>query len=103
MFNGPVDKALWITLPLALAMFAPYYVAFLAALPFVIATNKRVVRPWVPGAYLAFGLVIILVASNRHPALDPASGPVTPLIVIYCAAAATHTALLDSPSVTIGK
>ncbi|MGW7492133.1 hypothetical protein [Streptomyces sp. NPDC054786] len=95
MFNSALAKIVWILVPIITMGFA-------AAVPFVVAAVKGVVKPWVPLAYIAGELGLLGGAMALHPANSdqPFAGF---LILALIITAATHTGLLDNPRVTFGK
>ncbi|MBT1098321.1 hypothetical protein [Streptomyces sp. Tu102] len=96
MFNSTLAKVIWILVPIVT-------VGLAAAVPFVVAAVKSVVKPWLAIAYVVLELAIF----GGSLALDPKADSGNPLpgflIVVLVIAAATHTALLDNEKITIGK
>ncbi|CAM5319187.1 hypothetical protein [Streptomyces chartreusis] len=96
MFNSTLAKVIWILVPIVT-------VGLAAAVPFVVATVKGVVKPWLAITYVVLELAIF----GGSLALDPKADSGNPLpgflIVVLIIAAATHTALLDNEKIKIGK
>lgn len=92
MFNSRAAQILWTIVPIVTLGFA-------AAVPFVTAAVKRVIRPWVAILYVAVN-VTVLVMVTVQPDEDAFSGL---LLILLIVTAATHTALLGSERVAIGK
>lgn len=95
MFNSTAAKVVWVLVPIITMGLA-------AAVPFVVAAAKGVVKPWVPVTYVVGELVLIGGAMAMRPADSdqPFAGF---LILSLIIAAATHTGLLDNPRMTFGK
>lgn len=95
MFNSTLAKIVWVLVPIITLGLA-------AAVPFVVAAAKSVVKPWVPVAYIVGELVLLGGAMALQPANSdqPFAGFLILLLIIT---AATHTGLLDNPRVTFGK
>lgn len=95
MFNSTVAKVIWTLVPIVTASIA-------AAVPFVVAAVKGVIKPWVAAVYVAVE-VLILGISTAVVGPDEESPFVGFLLVMLIVTAATHTSLLDSEKVRIGK
>ncbi|MEX2970411.1 hypothetical protein [Streptomyces sp. C184] len=95
MFNSTLAKIVWILVPIVTMGLA-------AAVPFVVAAAKSVVKPWVPVVYVIGELVLLGGAMAMRPADSdqPFAGFLILLLIIT---AATHTGLLDNPRVVFGK
>ncbi|WP_406168342.1 hypothetical protein [Streptomyces sp. NBC_00996] len=96
MFDTARAKVIWILVPVISAGLA-------AAVPFVVAAVKGVVKPWLAVAYAAGEIAIFSIAFAISP--DPKDTSPVPgfLLVLLMVTAATHTALLDNDKVNIGK
>jgi hypothetical protein len=96
MFNSVIAKVIWTLVPIVSLGLA-------AAVPLVVAAVKGVVKPWLAIAYVVVEVVVFSVALAISP--DGTGDSAVPgfLMVLLIIAAATHTALLDSDKVTIGK
>lgn len=92
MFGGPLARVVWTLVPVL-------SLGFLAPLPFVVAAVKRVVAWWLPVTYIVNTIVVMTVVMLTP---DGTSLPGL-LVIVLMITAATHTALLDNTSVTIGK
>lgn len=96
MFATPKAKVIWTLVPILSAGLA-------AAVPFVVAAVKGVVKPWLAGAYIVGEIAIFSIAFAISP--DPKDTSPVPgfLMVLLIITAATHTALLDNERITVGK
>lgn len=96
MFGSRAAQVLWVLLPIVT-------VGLAAAVPFVAAAVKGVIRPWLAVVYavIEIGLFAWSTVTPDAAAQEP------PLIgfalVLLVIVSATHTGLLDSSRVTIGK
>ncbi|MFF8290003.1 hypothetical protein ACF068_12340 [Streptomyces sp. NPDC016309] len=95
MFHSTAAKVLWLLVPIVTVSIA-------AAVPFVVAAVKGVIKPWVAVVYVVVE-VLILGVGTVVVGPDEESPFVGFLIVMLIVTAATHTALLDNERVTIGK
>ncbi|MGA4896727.1 hypothetical protein ACPCAJ_02010 [Streptomyces griseoincarnatus] len=94
MFNSSIAKVVWILVPIVTISIA-------AAVPFVVAAVKGVVKPWLAGVYVAAEVLILTLVTALDPQGDsPFAGM---LLVLLIVTAATHTALLDNDKISIGK
>lgn len=93
MFNSKIAQFLWTLLPIVSLGLA-------GAVPLVAAAVKGVVKPVVPAVYVAVELAVFGVAVALGDGDHPVAGLV---LILFIITAATHTALLDSERVTIGK
>ncbi|WP_030340593.1 hypothetical protein [Streptomyces sp. NRRL S-1022] len=97
MFNTTVATVIWTLVPLVTLGLA-------AAVPFVVAAVKGVVKPWLAITYVAGELVIFVGVFLVSPKEGDANSPLAGLILILLMiTAATHTALLDNEKITVGK
>ncbi|EGX60127.1 hypothetical protein SZN_09401 [Streptomyces zinciresistens K42] len=96
MFASTFAKVVWTIVPVVT-------LGMCAAVPFVVAAVKGVVKPWLAITYVVGEIAIIGVAMAMSP--DPSdSNPLAGfLLVILIITAATHTALLDNEKINIGK
>ncbi|MFF3331152.1 hypothetical protein ACFYWX_16550 [Streptomyces sp. NPDC002888] len=96
MFNSTLAKVVWTVVPVVT-------LGLCAAVPFVVAAVKGVVKPWLAVGYVVAEIAIIGVAMAMDP--DPDSGnPFTGFVLmLLIIASATHTALLDNEKISIGK
>ncbi|NIY65774.1 hypothetical protein SMALB_3782 [Streptomyces malaysiensis] len=92
MFNSRAAQIVWTIVPIVTLGLA-------AAVPFVTAAVKGVIRPWIAILYVAVS-VAFLVMVTVQPDEDAFSGL---LLILLIVAAATHTALLDSARAITGK
>ncbi|MEH0402727.1 hypothetical protein AB0I87_12510 [Streptomyces sp. NPDC049952] len=92
MFNSTVAKAIWILVPILT-------ISIGAAVPFVVAAVKGVVKPWLAIVYVA-AEVLILGISTAANGDSPFIGM---LMIFLIVTSATHTSLLDNDRVNIGK
>ncbi|MBL1100867.1 hypothetical protein [Streptomyces coffeae] len=93
MFNTRTAQVLWTLLPILT-------VAFAAAVPFVAAAVKGVVKPWIAGVYICAEIAVFGVVLGVADGKSPVPGF---LLVLFITVAATHTSLMDSERVTVGK
>ncbi|MEU3851752.1 hypothetical protein [Streptomyces sp. NPDC029554] len=96
MFNTTLAKVIWTLVPILSAGLA-------AAVPFVVAAVKGVVKPWLAGVYIVGEIAIFSIAFAISPNPDDTSPVPGFLMVLLIIAAATHTALLDNEKITVGK
>jgi hypothetical protein len=95
MFNSTAAKVIWTLVPIVT-------ISIGAAVPFVVAAVKGVIKPWVAVVYVATE-VLILGISTVFVDPDQESPFVGFLLILLIVTAATHTALLDNDKVRIGK
>ncbi|MFF9153848.1 hypothetical protein ACF1AB_16645 [Streptomyces sp. NPDC014846] len=96
MFNSTVAKVIWTLVPILSLGLA-------AAVPFVVAAVKGVVKPWLAVTYVVGEIAVFIAALAISPTGkgdSPVPGFLLTLLIIT---AATHTALLDNEKITIGK
>ncbi|MEV6589916.1 hypothetical protein [Streptomyces acidicola] len=96
MFNTTIAKVVWTLAPLVT-------LGLCAAVPFVVAAVKGVVKPWLAVAYVVGELAVLGGSMAISPAGDDASPFAGFLLLILMITAATHTALLDNEKISIGK
>ncbi|MCW8378328.1 hypothetical protein [Streptomyces justiciae] len=96
MFNSTIAKVMWTMVPIVTLGLA-------AAVPFVVAAVKGVVKPWLAVVYVAGEVAVFSIAISISP--DPDSTSPVPgfLMVLLIITAATHTALLDNDKISVGK
>ncbi|MFC0844459.1 hypothetical protein ACFH04_12200 [Streptomyces noboritoensis] len=95
MFDSTLAKVIWTLVPVVTFGLG-------AAIPFVVAAVKGVVKPWIAISYVAaevtlFGISTVAVDPDKE---SPFLGF---LLVFLMATSATHTSLLDNDRVTVGK
>lgn len=94
MFGSPLAKVVWTLVPIV-------SISLAAAVTFVVAAVKGVIKPWLAGVYVAAEVLILILATAIDPQGDsPFAGM---LLILLIVTAATHTALLDNDKVTVGK
>ncbi|MER7402293.1 hypothetical protein ABT373_07275 [Streptomyces sp. NPDC000070] len=97
MFNTTIAKGIWTLVPIVT-------IGLAAAVPFVVAAVKGVVKPWLAVTYVVGEIAIFLLAMTISPTGDDANSPFAGfLMIILIITAATHTALLDNDKINIGK
>ncbi|WP_326787870.1 hypothetical protein [Streptomyces sp. NBC_00151] len=96
MFGTTLAKVIWILVPILSAGLA-------AAVPFVVAAVKGVVKPWLAAAYAVGEIAVFSIAFAISPNPDDKSPVPGFLLVLLIVTAATHTALLDNDKVSVGK
>ncbi|MET7983031.1 hypothetical protein [Streptomyces sp. NPDC005281] len=96
MFDTQRAKVIWILVPILSAGLA-------AAVPFVVAAVKGVVKPWLAVTYVVGEIAVFSVAFAISPNSDDTSPVPGFLLVLLMITAATHTALLDNDKISIGK
>ncbi|MFD0020366.1 hypothetical protein [Streptomyces sp. NPDC058382] len=94
MFGSTLAKVVWILLPLVT-------IGIGAAIPFVVATVKGVIKPWVAITYVVVEVAVLGIATAVDSDGDNSFTGL--LLILLIATSATHTALLDNEKVTIGK
>lgn len=94
MFASTLAKVVWTLVPIVTLSIG-------AAIPFVVAAVKGVVKPWVAVGYVAIEVGVLSAVTLVNP--EGESPFVGLLLVLLIATSATHTALLDNDKVTIGK
>lgn len=95
MFNSTAAHVLWVLLPIITLSLG-------AAVPFVVAAVKGVVKPWVAVLY---GVVEIgiYVTSTAMPNPEAGGDFIGLLLILLVIVSATHTGLLDNDKIRIGK
>lgn len=95
MFGSSLAHVLWVLLPIVT-------VSLGAAVPFVVAAVKGVIRPWVAAVYVVAELAIFAGSTAMD---DPSGGNniIGLLLILLIIVSATHTGLLDNDKVNIGK
>ncbi|NEC92188.1 hypothetical protein [Streptomyces sp. SID12501] len=96
MFNTTIAKVIWTIVPVVT-------LGLCAAVPFVVAAVKGVVKPWLAITYVVGEIAIIGIAMAIDPSGDGGSPIAGFLLLILIITAATHTALLDNDKISIGK
>lgn len=96
MFNTIIAKVIWTLVPIVT-------IGFAAAVPFVVAAVKGVVKPWLAIAYVVAEVAILALATVLDPEGDNANPFAGLLLILLIITAATHTALLDNDKINIGK
>ncbi|GGN33450.1 hypothetical protein GCM10012285_04530 [Streptomyces kronopolitis] len=94
MFSSTLAQVVWTLVPLV-------SFSLLAAVPFVVAAVKGVIKPWLAGVYVVVE-VGIFVFSTAVSGNDPKNWTGL-LLILLMLVATTHTALLDSEKIHIGK
>ncbi|WP_433859097.1 hypothetical protein [Streptomyces kronopolitis] len=94
MFSSILAQVMWTLVPLV-------SFSLLSAVPFVVAAVKGVIKPWLAAVYVVVE-VGIFVFSTAASGNDPKNWTGL-LLVLLMLAATTHTALLDSEKIRIGK
>lgn len=92
MFNSTLAKVIWVLVPIVT-------ISIGAAVPFVVAAVKGVIKPWPAVVYVAAEVLILGVST----AVDGESSFVGMLMIFLIVASATHTSLLDNDRLNIGK
>lgn len=92
MFNSTLSKVIWVLVPIIT-------ISIGAAVPFVVAAVKGVIKPWLAVVYVAAEVLILGIST----ALDGESSFVGMLMIFLIVASATHTSLLDNDRLNIGK
>ncbi|MFG3276206.1 hypothetical protein [Streptomyces luteogriseus] len=96
MFGSTLAKVVWTLVPLVTISLA-------AAVPFVVAAVKGVIKPWLAIAYVAAEVVVLVLATVLDPQGDATSPVAGLLLILLMITAATHTALLDNDKINVGK
>ncbi|MGW9058880.1 hypothetical protein [Streptomyces sp. NPDC055733] len=96
MYATTLAKVIWTLVPILTLGLA-------AAVPFVVAATKGVVKPWLAGVYIVAEIAVFSAAIAISP--DPDSSSPVPgfLMTLLIITAATHAALLDNDKISIGK
>lgn len=96
MYATTVAKVVWTLVPIVSLGLA-------AAVPFVVAAVKGVIKPWLAALYAITEITVFSVALAISPDPDDQSPVPGFLMALLIVAAATHTALLDNEKIAIGK
>ncbi|MEW1994129.1 hypothetical protein ACFWFH_10875 [Streptomyces coelicoflavus] len=96
MYASSLAKVVWTLVPIVTLGLA-------AAVPFVVAAVKGVVKPWLAGVYIVGEVAVFSVAIAISPDADDTNPVPGFLMVLLIITAATHTALLDNDRIGIGK
>ncbi|NUO42390.1 MAG: hypothetical protein HOV82_10160 [Streptomyces sp.] len=96
MFSNTLAKVVWTLVPLVTISLA-------AAVPFVVAAVKGVVKPWLAITYVAAEVIVLVLATVLDPKGDATSPLAGLLLILLMITAATHTALLDNDKINVGK
>ncbi|MDX3400402.1 MULTISPECIES: hypothetical protein [Streptomyces] len=96
MYASALAKVVWTLVPVVTLGLA-------AAVPFVVAAVKGVVKPWLAGAYVVGEIAVFSVAIAISPDPDDTNPFPGFLMVLLIITAATHTALLDNDRISVGK
>ncbi|WP_329214824.1 hypothetical protein OG352_05270 [Streptomyces sp. NBC_01485] len=94
MFGSTLARVVWTLVPVL-------SLGLLAAVPLVAAAVKGVIKPWLAGVYVAVE-VAVLIFATAVSGNDPQNWTGL-LLVLLLLISATHTALLDSERIRIGK
>ncbi|OWA11554.1 hypothetical protein B9W62_05575 [Streptomyces sp. CS113] len=95
IYTSILAKVVWTLVPIVTLGLA-------AAVPFVVAAVKGVVKPWLAGVYIV-GDAVFSAAMAISPGADDTNPVPGFLMVLLIITAATHTALLDNERISIGK
>lgn len=96
MYASTIAKVVWTLVPIVT-------VGLAAAVPFVVAAVKGVVKPWLAVTYVVGEIAVFSVAFAISPNPDDTSPVPGFLMVLLVITAATHTALLDNDRISVGK
>lgn len=97
MYNSTLAKVIWTIVPVVT-------LGLCAAVPFVVAAVKSVVKPWLAITYVVGEIAIFVIAMVISPNDGDAGAPFAGLLLmLLIITAATHTALLDNEKINIGK
>ncbi|QIJ65754.1 hypothetical protein [Streptomyces sp. JB150] len=96
MFQHPAAQVIWTLVPVVT-------LGLCAAVPFVVAAVKGVVKPWLAVLYVVGEIAVTGLALAIDPGNESESPLAGFLLMILMITAATHTALLDSEKVSVGK
>ncbi|WP_031090157.1 hypothetical protein [Streptomyces sp. NRRL WC-3549] len=94
MFNSTFAKVVWTLVPILT-------ISIGAAVPFVVAAVKGVIKPWLAVAYVA--VKVLLLGISTAFTSDDEGSFIGMLLIFLIVASATHTALLDNERVRVGK
>ncbi|MEV6180168.1 hypothetical protein [Streptomyces sp. NPDC052015] len=96
MYNSTLAKVIWTLVPVIT-------ISLCAAVPFVVAAVKGVIKPWLAITYVAAEIAVLVLATVLDPQGDATSPVAGLLLILLIVASATHTALLDDDKITVGK
>lgn len=96
MYSTTLAKVIWTLVPIVT-------VGLAAAVPFVVAAVKGVVKPWLAVVYVVAEIAVFSVAMAISPTGDDGNPFPGFLMVLLIITAATHAALLDNDKISIGK
>ncbi|MFF0692354.1 hypothetical protein ACFYU4_06950 [Streptomyces tendae] len=96
MYRSTLGKVVWTLVPIITLGLA-------AAVPFVVAAVKGVVKPWLAGVYVVGEVAFFSVALAISPDPDDTNPVPGFLLVLLIITAATHAALLDNDRISVGK
>ncbi|WP_432163497.1 hypothetical protein [Streptomyces tendae] len=96
MYGSTLGKVVWTLVPIITLGLA-------AAVPFVVAAVKGVVKPWLAGVYVVGEVAFFSVAFAISPDPDDTNPVPGFLLVLLIITAATHAALLDNDRISVGK
>ena len=96
MFNSTAAQVIWVLAPIIT-------VGIGAAVPFVVAAVKGVIKPWVAVLYTVVEVGLFTLVTALTPSGEEASPFYGLALVLLIVTAATHTGLLDNERVTVGK
>jgi hypothetical protein len=96
MFGSTLAKVVWTLVPIVT-------ISLCAAVPFVVAAVKGVVKPWLAVTYVVVEIAILVIATALDPQGDSTNPMAGLLLILLIITAATHTALLDNDKISIGK
>lgn len=96
MFNSTLVKVIWTAVPVVT-------ISLCAAVPFVVAAVKGVIKPWLAITYVVAEVIVLVLATALDPKGDETSPVAGLLLLLLIITAATHTALLDNDKITVGK
>ncbi|MEV0322672.1 hypothetical protein ACIBKX_33460 [Streptomyces sp. NPDC050658] len=96
MFNTPLARVIWTLVP-ALT------IGLAAALPFVVAAVKGVVKPWLASVYVVAEIAVFVIAGATTPN-EYGSSPLPGfLMALFIITATAHTMLLDNERASFGR
>ncbi|MDN3244124.1 hypothetical protein [Streptomyces sp. ZSW22] len=96
MYATTLAKIVWTLVPIVTLGLA-------AAVPFVVAAVKSVVKPWLAITYIVGEIAIVATALALDPQGDDGNPIAGFLLILLIITAATHAALLDNDKIAIGK
>ncbi|GHA94825.1 hypothetical protein GCM10010330_56210 [Streptomyces tendae] len=96
MYGSTLAKVVWTLVPIITLGLA-------AAVPFVVAAVKGVVKPWLAGVYVVGEVAFFSVALAISPDPDDTNPVPGFLLALLIITAATHAVLLDNDRISVGK